>query len=317
VIAAIHQTTERWVRELPLLEADTWLLVHRVRVKCPNCGPRLEQLDWLDNRARFTRRFADSVIRLAAVLPLKQVAEYYRLHWETVKRLHQQHLQRTLEPADLREVEVIAMAEFAIQKGQRYATVVVEPYRKQVLWVGRGRGRADIRPFFEQLGAEGCTRLKALLMDMNGAYEEELRAQCPQAEAVFDLFPVVAKYGQDVIERVRVDAANRLKHDPAARQVVQGSRWLLLRTPANIKRADEQIRLDELLAANRKLAKVYILKEDLKSLWDYRHVGYAWRFWLQWYNRAMRHRIEPRQTFDGGAVRAIPHQQQPRRHGAH
>ena len=43
-VAAIHETTERWVRDLPILEADTWLLVHRVRVNCPTCGPRVEQL---------------------------------------------------------------------------------------------------------------------------------------------------------------------------------------------------------------------------------------------------------------------------------
>ena len=35
VVAAIHETTARWVRDLPILEADTWLLVHRVRVNWP------------------------------------------------------------------------------------------------------------------------------------------------------------------------------------------------------------------------------------------------------------------------------------------
>lgn len=31
------------------------------------------------------------------------------------------------------------MDEFAIQKGHRYATVVIEPQTKRVLWVGWGR----------------------------------------------------------------------------------------------------------------------------------------------------------------------------------
>jgi len=297
MVMAIHETTERWVRDLPILDAETRLLVHRVRVKCPKCGPRIEQLDWLDPWARFTRRFADSVVRLASVLPLKQVAEYYDLHWETVKRLHKEHLQDTLGPVDLTDVEVIAMDEFAIQKGHRYATVVVEPYRKQVLWVGRGRRREDVRPFFELLGQEGRRRLKAVVMDMNPAYEEETRAQCPDADIVFDLFHVVAKYGREVIDRVRVDEANRLKHDKPARKVVKGARWLLLRNPENLTREKDRVRLDELLAANRKLAKVYILKEDLKMLWDYQHLGYARRFWEEWYRRAIRSRIEPLKRF--------------------
>ena len=36
------------------------------------------------------------------------------------------------------------------------------------------------------------------------AYAEELRARCPNAEVVYDLFHVVAKYGREVIDRVRV-----------------------------------------------------------------------------------------------------------------
>ena len=68
------------------------------------------------------------------------------------------------------------MDEFAIQKGHRYATVIVEPMRKRVLWVGRGRGREDVRPFFELLGPERCKRLRAAVMDMNAGYELEVQA---------------------------------------------------------------------------------------------------------------------------------------------
>ena len=53
------------------------------------------------------------------------------------------------------------------------------------------------------------------------------------------------------------------------------------------------MRLDELLAANKALFTAYVLKDDLKTLWDYRHAGYAQRFWQQWYRRAVYSRIEP------------------------
>lgn len=292
-----HDWSERWIRDLPLLDAQTHLLVQRFRVDCPRCGPKLEHLSWLDRYARVTTRLAESVGRLCKVLPIKHVAEFYDLHWSTIKRIDQGYLERTLGPVDTSNVEVIAMDEFAIQKGHRYATVVVEPISKRVLWVGRGRGREDVRPFFALLGKEGCSDLKAVAMDMNGAYEEEVRVQCPQAQIVYDLFHVVAKYGREVVDRVRVDEANRLRHDKSARKVIKGSRWLLLRNAENIKSERDRVRLRELLAANRKLATVYVLKDDLKALWAYRHEGYAWRFWLDWYQRAIRSRIEPLKTF--------------------
>jgi len=34
------------------------------------------------------------------------------------------------------------------------------------------------------------------------------------------------------------------------------------------------------------VASVYVLKEDLKHLWDFVSVGHAKRFWKQWYSRA-------------------------------
>ena len=80
--------------------------------------------------------------------------------------------------------------------------------RKRVLWVGRGRGREDVRPFFALLGPERCAKLRAAVMDMNAGYELEVRQHCKRAVFVFDLFHVIAKYGREVIDRVRVDRAN-------------------------------------------------------------------------------------------------------------
>lgn len=283
----VHDVVTREVRDLPILDAVTWLSVPRRRVLCPTCGPRLERLSWLDRHSRVTRRLAESVARLCAVLSLKQVAAFFGLHWGTVKDIDKRHLNKALGPVDLTGVTVIAMDEFAIQKGHRYATVIIDPTVKRVLWVGRGRGRKDIRPFFKLLGRKGRKQLKAVVMDMNGAYEAEVRHQCPEAEIVFDLFHVVAKYGREVIDRVRVDEANRLKHDKAARKVVKSARWLLLRNRENIKKDEDRVRLDELLAANQVLMTAYVLKDDLKSLWSHRHEADARAAWDSWFSRAM------------------------------
>ncbi|HEY0860342.1 MAG TPA: ISL3 family transposase, partial [Pseudoxanthomonas sp.] len=216
--------------------------------------------------------------------------------WKTVKQIDFRHLERTLGPVDLTGVTVIAMDEFALQKGHRYATIVVEPERKRVLWVGRGRSRADVRPFFELLGPHGCQTLRAVAMDMNTAYDLEVKQHCPNAEVVYDLFHVVAKYGREVIDRVRVDEANRLRDDRTARRVVKTSRWLLLRNRENVP-PEQAVQLDELLAANRALLTVYLLKDDLKQLWRYRSQAWARKFWASWKRRALRSGLEPLKVF--------------------
>jgi transposase len=75
----VHDTTVRRIRELPILDAETWLLVPLARVRCPACGPSTEALPWLERYARMTKRFAESVARLAQVLPITEVADHFRL----------------------------------------------------------------------------------------------------------------------------------------------------------------------------------------------------------------------------------------------
>ena len=294
--SAIHDLEWRRVRDLPVFEYRVELIVPRVRVSCPSCGPRLERLAWLEPYARVTCRLGHSVAALCKVASILHVARFFGLDWKTVKELDRRHLEQELGPVDLEGIEVIGMDEFAIQKGHRYATVIVEPTRKRVLWVGRGRGREDIRPFFTLLGPTRCQRLKAVVMDMNAGFEHEVRAHCPHAAIVFDLFHVIAKYGREVIDRVRVDQANALRSDRRGRQVIKGARWLLLKNRASL-RPGEDVTLNELLAANHDLFVVYVLRDALKDLWGYRHSGYAARAWRSWYRKALRSGIEPLRRF--------------------
>jgi len=303
----VHDYHERHVRDLPILDTQTHLLVQQIRVSCPNCGgPKLEHVSWLSRYSRITKRFAEAVARLCQVLPVKHVAEHFHLDWHTVKAIDKAYLQETLEPLDLSDVTVLCMDEFAIHKGHRYATVIMDPIRKRVLWVGKGRSRKDVGKFFELLGPDGCQRIKAVVMDMSTSFELEVRKHCPAADVVFDLFHVVAKYGREVIDRVRIDEANRLRNNKPARKVVKSARWLLLRNAENVTKATDQVKLRELLKANKALMTVYVLKDELKQLWACRDSEVAVDRWLQWHRKAMISGINALKVF---ARRLLPYVQ--------
>ncbi|MGQ4870197.1 transposase, partial [Aeromonas caviae] len=108
------------------------------------------------------------------------------------------------------------------------------------------------------------------------AFDLEVKQHCPQAEVVYDLFHVVARYGREVVDRVRVEQANALKSDKPARKVVKSARWLLLRNRAKLSEKQD-VKLQELLAANQPLAMVYVLKEALKGIWYAPSVWEGWR----------------------------------------
>ena len=78
-------------------------------------------------------------------------------------------------------------------KGHRYASVILDADTRRVLYIAPGRSRKSLRPFFEALGKQGCQRIQAVAMDMNTAFDAEVKHWCPKAKVVYDLFHVVAK----------------------------------------------------------------------------------------------------------------------------
>lgn len=180
----VHDDSECRVRELPILDAETWLLLPLPRVVCSTCGPTVDLRPWLDRYARMTKRFADSVARLAQVLSIQHVAAHFDLRRDTVQRIDQAALEARLGPVDLAGVRQIMSDEFAIQKGHRYATVVAEPVTRRVMRVTQRRSREDLRSFFTLLWSAGCAALDAAARDMREAFEVETRAHCPQVAIV-------------------------------------------------------------------------------------------------------------------------------------
>jgi transposase len=292
----VHDVSWRRVRERDLFGYRVWLEVPVRRLRCPQCGPSREHIPWLAGRRPLTQALVSHVETLVRLLPVKHVAELLGLHWHTVKTIDHQRLAREVKPPDLSRLRYLIMDEFALFKGHRYATVAICADTHAVLWIGEGRSREAVRPLFEWLGPEVCSQIEAVAMDMNTAMDLEVRQHCPIARIVYDLFHVVAKFGREVIDRVRVDQANRLRQDPHGRRVIKRSRWLLLRNRDNLDK-EQSIKLDELLDANTPLATVYLLKTQLKELWYAPSEEHAQRRWQEWYRMALESGIQPLVTF--------------------
>jgi len=289
----VHERRRRLVRDRDCFDRKVWLDVPIRRMDCHHCGARVaQQISWLDRHSRITHRLRIWVETLVQLLPIKHVAQLTALHWHTIKTIDHQRLERLHGEFSSQGVRRLVMDEFALHKGHRYATVIMDAETMRVLWVGEDNSRKAIRPFFELLGKVGCQQIEAVAMDMNTAFDLEVRKHCPHAEVVYDLFHVVARYGRDVVDRVRVDQANALREQPAERRVIKRSRWLLLRNKDNMK-AEQAVKLDELLAANTALATVYLLKTELKEIWFAPSVREGFRRWRQWYRLTMESQLKP------------------------
>jgi transposase len=75
------------IRDLSIFEFKTYLVIEKHRTNCPNCGVKIEKLEFVDLYSRYTTSFEELVARLCRVTSLKQVAELLDLDWKTVKAI--------------------------------------------------------------------------------------------------------------------------------------------------------------------------------------------------------------------------------------
>ena len=173
----IHERRRRRVRERDWFDRRVWLDVPIRRMDCHHCGARVsEHMTWLDSRSRVTQRLRAWIEALTQLLPIAHVAKLTGLNWHTIKDIDHRRLERLHGEFVAHDVRRLVMDEFALHKGHRYATVVMDADRMRVLWVGEGNSREAIHPFFELLGPERCQQVEAVAMDMNTAFDLEVRA---------------------------------------------------------------------------------------------------------------------------------------------
>src|SRR5262249_17356096 len=152
--------------------------------------------------------------------------------------------------------------EIAVAKGHRYLTVVMDLESGAVVFVGDGKGADALKPFWKRLRSSKA-QIEGVAMDMSGGYRAAVAAHLPHAKIVFDHFPVVKLFNDKLsdLRRALYREATEVMH----KEVLKGTRWLLLKNPENLDpKKDEKRRLEEALALNQPLATAYSMKEELR-----------------------------------------------------
>jgi len=240
---------ERRFRTVPIGRRSTLVALPIPRLQCQTCGVvRQVKVPFADPRRSSTCAFERYAPELGRRMTIRDVAMHLGVSWDVIKDIQKRDLSRRFSKPKLKHLRHIAIDEIAVAKGHRYLRVVLDLDSGAVAFVGDGKGAKALQPFWKRLRGSKA-KITAVAMDMSPAYRE----------------------------------ATEVMH----KEVLKGTRWLLLKNPENLdEEKDERRRLEEALALNKPLAVAYYLKEDLRRFWEQPGKRFATAFLDGWIRRA-------------------------------
>jgi transposase len=276
---------QRRFRSLPIGSRPTVVALPIPRVECQVCGVvRQVEIPFADPRRSYTRSFERYALELSRSMTIRDVARHLGVGWDLIKDIQKRDLSRRYSKPKLKHLRRIAIDEIAVAKGHRYLTIVMDLASGAVVFVGDGKGADALKPFWKRLRPSKA-RIEAVAMDMSAAYRSAVSAHLPGAKIVFDHFHVVKLFNEKLSDLRR--AVYREATDVMHKQVLKGTRWLLLKNPENLDaEKDEKRRLEEALALNKPLATAYYLKDDLRRFREQPGKRFATTFLDGWIRRA-------------------------------
>ncbi len=256
----------RIVHDVPLFAYRLQIEIELAQVLAFDGKRHIERCDFVDKGCYYTKRFCRLISGLCRHMTISAVAKHYGLRWETVKNIDKVYLQDTLPsliPEELTDLKYLGVDEVAKAKGHDYMTLVYDLESGQLIWVHPGRTADILSQFLKMLSEPTKQGILAVAMDMAPAYQKAVREDLPNADIIFDRFHVMQNFCKAMDNQRRAEFR---KADDAQKELITGSRYLLLKNSDKLNEA-QQNKLKILLHENQNINSLYILKEQLQTLW--------------------------------------------------
>jgi len=287
-VAGIHELVQREVRDLPWSEYRATVVVELCRVRCPDCGPRMEKVTQLPSKSPFSKRFEEAVGEACESASARRVAKQFGLAESTVRAIDLRYLERWSASRRKPALRQMGVDETFLGKKTKFVTVVSNLETGEPLWFGKERKKETLDEFFRsQLSAGQRRRIESACVDMWEPFKTSIQEWAPNCAIVYDKFHIM-QHANRAVDEVR--RAEFFRKGGEMRDVVKGKRWLLLTRWVNLTEAKRQ-ELNQLFALNRKLLKAYLLKESLDRLWNYVYEGPMKKYLKAWLRQLLWQRL--------------------------
>jgi transposase len=260
----VRDAKARTWHDVPWATHPVRIVYRQRRVRCRRCGIRTERVEFADPKARVTRRLQQLIGIDGQSLPTSHAAVRHGVSWSAARRAEFVFLRRWDERRPKRRPRHIGLDEIQRGKGHQFWTVLSDLVHGEVIGLRRDRTEESATALWRETltpQQRGC--IEAVCTDMWKPSLNAVAVVLSKADVVFDKFHVL-QHASAALDDVRRQEFFRA--GAVMRAVGRGKRWLLLRRWKTV-RGSKRRELEELFAANRRLFKAYVLREQLDRLW--------------------------------------------------
>ena len=163
----------------PLFKFTVALIYTMRRVKCPQCGVRVEKVPWASGKHRLCDGFRLFLARWARKLSWDETADSFGVAWADVYASVQWVVEYGLQHRTLEGIRAIGIDEICVRVGRVFWTLIyqIDEGLTRLLWVGHDRSEPTLRRGLDSLGAEVCAGIRYVCSDMWAPYLAAVKAR--------------------------------------------------------------------------------------------------------------------------------------------
>jgi transposase len=285
-----HEQERSW-RHLDTGGFPTYIKARPPRVACPQDGVHQVLLPWAEPKSRHTKAFERFCIDVLKETDISGAANILKMSWDQCFGIMERAVARGKARKESRVPALIGVDEKAARKGHSYLTLVYSITDSTVEYIADDRKQSSLDGYFSSFSPEERERIQAVAMDMWEPYINSVTEHLTDAKdkIVFDRFHVAKHMGQ-AVDTVRKRENRELR--AAGDDSLVGSKYMWLHAERNLPDRHKKD-FGILRSINFKTARAWAIKETLAVLWSYHRLGWAIKFYKQWFFWATHSRLQP------------------------
>jgi transposase len=305
----LHQNHQQIIKDLDWGEQAIFLEINRRQFKCKKCKkPFSEELEFIKERRRYTKRLANKTIEEVLADDIKSVARKGRVTEKEIERM----LKDASE--DLSKVKPIGLKrlgidEIALIKGQgKYCAVLIDIDSSKLLMIVEGRTKEEIKKVLEGWGSEILEGIEEVSIDLWKGYKSLATEMMPNAQIVADRFHVMVQINQELDgerkkEKREVQAEIKQAKTPeeklekeAILAGITDSKYAILKNEEDL--TDEQKeKLVQVKSVSNRLKIMHQLKEEFREIFEEKETWTDGLLGLgKWISKAQKYFVKSQST---------------------